>query len=163
MGWFHFLRNANNAEGAREAIRLSHAKHRRLAAAQPPSGTSPHKAGLYGALGTRYLTRGQRVPEVVLWAELTPFMLMPEDRAVEALAEYVIYQERSADANVPWLTAVINDALRRAAPSEESPRVMAPVAMINRVSWCALLEPDVHGVIEEEVLRIIAAMEQAGE
>lgn len=161
MGWFKNLFNIKNAEGCREAMRLSYQKHLRLARqGMVPTDDSPHYVGLYGALGSRYKTRGIPVMEVVIWAELVPFLLMRETDAVEALAEYVVYQERDRDAKVSWLRKLINDVLRMAPTSAESPRSMAPRGIINQVAWCDLLDPDVKMTLEEEAQKITSAFNE---
>jgi hypothetical protein len=102
------------ADGARDAMRVSYFKHRRLAEqGRAPTFTSdpPHYLGLYGALGTRYKARLQAFDEAGLWIELAPFLLIREAEAVEALAEYVLWKEGHKDARVRWLREVINATL----------------------------------------------------
>jgi hypothetical protein len=72
---------------------------------------------------------------------------MKEKEAIEALAEYVVFQEYPKDARVAWLKARINAALR----SPGDTVYLATAGLINRVSWCALLEPDTRKAIEETV------------
>lgn len=133
------------ADGCRETMRRSYEKHVRLARqGKSPSTGSPHSLGLYAALGTRYIARGTPVVEVAIWGELAPFLNMKETEAVEALAEYVVFQEYPREARVAWLKARINAALR--APSDKL--VLATAGFINQVSWCALLEPDTRKAIE---------------
>lgn len=104
-------------------------------------GTTAHQMGLYGALGSRYVVRGAQVVEVVIWADLTPFMAMNEPEAVEALAEYAVYQENPAGAK-SWLRKVINDALLAALSSKDSEKwgAMMVGALVNECAWCSLLE-----------------------
>jgi hypothetical protein len=82
------------------------------------------------------------VVEPVIWADLTPFVAMSEAEAVEALAEYAVYQENPAGANVSWLRKVTNDALRARFTSEESEEWAARIlhALLNECAWCSLLE-----------------------
>ncbi len=161
MCWLKLLLNINNAEGCREAMRLSYQKHLRQARqGMVPSDDPPHYVGLYGALASRYKTRGIPVMEVVIWAELVPFILMRETDAVEALAEYVVYQERAGDAKVSWLRKLINDVLRMAPTSAESPRSMAPMGIINHVAWCDILDPDVKSALVEEARKITSEVKQ---
>lgn len=147
------LRNMGNPEGTREACRMSYRKHYRLAvqrSASPDLG-SPHAIGLYGLLATRYQARGFPSPEPAVWAELSPFLLMEPQVAVEALAEYVVAQERGPEkARVGWLQQVISEALRKPPTSDDSPRQMAALAVINGVHWCFLLDDDVGRVLERE-------------
>jgi len=85
-----------------------------------------------------------------LWAELTPFLLMTEKTACEALAEYIVYKETPSRARVSWLRQIISTSLRLPALSKDSPRTMASLAMIKNVAWCNLLEEDVRDSIEQE-------------
>ena len=131
MGWFKLLLNGNNAEGCREAMRMSYKKHLRLALRGiAPSCDSPHHIGLYGALCTRHMTYGMHISpsmEPELWAELAPFLLMSETDAVESLAEYVVYKELPREAKVPWLRKIINDAFRTRPVAEDWLRTIAPM------------------------------------
>ncbi len=134
------------ANACREAMKKSYEKHVRLAGeGKSPSTNPPHSLGLYGALGTRYLAQGTPVVEVALWGELAPFLIMKEEQAVGALAEYVVFQEHPKDAKVVWLKRVINAALR--SPGENV--ALATIGFINQASWCALLEPDTRIALEE--------------
>jgi len=83
--------------------------------------------------------------EVALWGELAPFLMMKEKEAVEALAEYAVFQEYPKEARVVWLKRLINAALR--SPGDTA--ALATVGFINQVSWCALLEPDTKKAIED--------------
>ena len=172
MGWFKLLLNAwdaRNAEGCRKAMRKSYKKHLRLALqGMNPSDSKPHEVGLYGALGTRYMSFGIPVTpsmELAITAELVPFLLMKETDAVEALAEYIVYKEVPREAKMSWLRKLINDALRTASP-EDFPRIMAPVSMIHQVAWCNLLDQDIKSTIEKEtekysIFEDVAAMDTA--
>lgn len=139
-------------EGCREAMRESYEKHVREARREGIKGSSPHEVGLYGALGTRYIVRGTPVAEVILRGEIAPFLVMKEAEAVEALAEYVVFQERPKDARVAWLKKAINSSLRSC--RETSRTAMAAAGLINQVAWCALLEPDTLKVVEDAVEKI---------
>jgi hypothetical protein len=110
MGLFQTVQGFFHREGPREFVRRSYAEH--CVHSSLPAGTPPHRAGLYGALADSYLQRGNPARELVLWAELTPFLLMPEEIACTALAEYVVYQVEPKNAQVAWLTQVISAALR---------------------------------------------------
>jgi len=111
MGMFSIF----GASGIRNAMKKSYFKHYKMA--MPDSvrlqkaETSPHQAGLYGALGSRIQVRGQKIIESVLWMELFPFMLMDENVAIEALAEYAVYQELPQKADIELLGSQINSAL----------------------------------------------------
>jgi hypothetical protein len=77
---------------------------------------------------------------------------MKEAEAVEALAEYVVFQERPRDARVVWLKEAINSAL--CSCRDPSRTIMAVGGLINQVAWCALLEPDTLKVIDDAVEKV---------
>lgn len=160
IGWLKSFIRSFTAEGCREAMRQSYRKHYDLAQqGLAPTDSSPHHAGLFGALGTRYklrdvLARGG-IPDVVLWPELTPFLLMSQEDSVEALAEYVLWQERPAAARTEWLAQKINKALRTESTSEDSPRQAASYALINKLGWCELLDPENKKILSREAKQIL--------
>jgi hypothetical protein len=131
MGFLKMIRNIGTLEGTREACRMSYRKHVKLAAEQGETDPGArHAVGLYGLLATRYRTRGLLPPEVAVWAELVPFLLMEPGIAVEALAEYVVAQEHSpSEVRKDWLQRLISDALRRPPSSVDSPRHAAAIAV----------------------------------
>jgi hypothetical protein len=124
VGWFKSLFKSFPEE-CRNAMRRSYQKHYDLARrGLAPTTSDAHQAALFGALGTRYKLRGvlrhSDFPDVVLWPELAPFLLMSQQDAVEALAEYVLWQERPSTARTEWLARKVNEALR-AQPSGKIP------------------------------------------
>lgn len=144
------------AEGIRQAMRRSYEKHRAMAEnGQAPISEAPHHLALFGALGTRYKVRGllprQGLPDMILWPELSPFLLMPEAQAVEALAEYVVWQECRDQARVDWLREAVSRALRQR-PDQDliSFREIAADAFLNAVAWRELLERDVEDQLRRE-------------
>jgi len=156
MGLLQTLHSFFHRTGPREQVRRSYAEH--CVRSSLPIGTPPHRAGLHGALRDSHVQRGQPVRELYLWAELTPFLLMSEETACKALAEYIVYQDVPQSAQVSWLAQVINAALRLPALSKDSPRVMASLAMIKNVAWCDLLETDVRRTIEAEAEHVRDAL-----
>jgi hypothetical protein len=157
------MRTAGAPEGSREATRLSYDQHLEDALkGKGPQDDPPRHRALYGALATWYKVRGLRVSEVSIWGELAPFLLLPEAVAREALAEYTLYLEEregwfgrgSAGTRVMWLRELINAALRRAPTGGGSPRSMAILAVMNRVAWYDLLDPEVKAPLDQEVARI---------
>jgi len=48
---------------------------------------------------------------VLIWPILAPFLLMDEAEAVEALAEYAVFEEKPDLARAAWLREQINRAL----------------------------------------------------
>ena len=94
-------------------MQLSYERHLRTAL-RPGRAVvdSPHRIALYGALASRYRTRGISPLEPELWAELAPFVSMtPDALAVQALAEYVVYQELPDDARQEWLRRVVEQEI----------------------------------------------------
>ena len=142
-----FTKLFGGADGCRETMRESYEKHAKLA--RQSGMDSPHAFGLYGALGSRYQARRLPVVEVVMWAELSPFLAMKEAEGIEAIAEYAVFQERPSDARQEWLRALINNAL--SAPSDSSLTTMAIGGLMNQVAWCSLLEPSTISAIERAV------------
>jgi len=138
------------AEGCREAMRESYQKHVQLARAGQISffDQSPHSLGLYGALGSRYRAWGRPINEAIIWSELTPFLLMKESDGIEALVEYVVFQERPNEARTGWLRDRINLSFR--SHHEGSVIAATSIALMNGVAWSDLLEPAVLKLIEDE-------------
>ena len=157
MGVLQKLYQFFHPDGLRDAVRKSYREQRMHTAL--PGGTPPHRAGLYGALRTRYEERAQSVNELYVWAELTPFLLMHEETACDALAEYIVYQEFPQRAHKQWLGRIISAALRLPALSRSSPRTMAAMAMMKQVRWCRLLEADVKAAIEQEMSGLQTALD----
>jgi hypothetical protein len=155
MGWLKLFLNVNNAEGCREAMFLSYKKHLKPSnRTEGLKGSMPlHHVALYGALGSRYKRRRITITELDILAELVPFLLMSEREAPEALAEYVVYQERPREARTFWLKKLINDSLRRVEFSEESVRTMAIMAVKNSVAWCDLINHDVKKILTTNLER----------
>jgi phage FluMu protein Com len=76
---------------------------------------------------------GKDTSEPVIWGELAPFLAMEPGHAVEALAEYIVYQERPGEARTDWLRAIINRALSEATPHDLLP--LASFGAANSVLW----------------------------
>jgi hypothetical protein len=98
------------------------------------------------------------VPEVLLWGELAPFLLAPEETNREAIAEYTVYLETPGEANVGWLAKLINSSLRAAPVGVESPRSFALVGFMNQVAWCDLLDPDIRKVFDVEAQKVAESL-----
>jgi hypothetical protein len=112
MGLWNLIRNLNNAEGIREAMRQSFDKHLRLAREGRAGNrdVTPLQVALFGAMASRFMVSGVEVTpetELVIWADLGPFLWLAPEEAREAVAEYVVCKEMPADANIRWLTAIV--------------------------------------------------------
>jgi len=77
---------------------------------------SSHAHGLYGALASWYLDAHAPRPEIQIWTELVPFLLMDEAEAVEALAEILVLDEFPLEARTVWLGERIRRAIRERLP-----------------------------------------------
>ena len=149
MGLFKMLKNYNNEEGTREAIRVAYKQHRRHGSFKGllPEGASPHHAALSRALLDRYKARGIKVTEAVqavAVAELTPFRFLEEEEAVEALAEYAAYQEypsRISAQSKRWLQAKIKEGvnLYEGTESEADLEWAVDIGKRYELKWLELL------------------------
>ena len=125
-------------QGIRDAMTKSYHRHvAEFTGKVLPDETSLHQMGLYGALGTRYMAGFQSVLEVVLWAELTPFVNLNPNDGLAALAEYVVYRETPLDAKREWLSGQIKKGLSVLADEEREAIQIA--AEINRFVWMELV------------------------
>lgn len=113
----------------------------RAHAARFGSQLPPHWWGLCDALSRHCLSHASLLPEPALWAELTPFLLVADERAsLDLLAEYAVYKACPAEANVERLGAEINPALHRLDVTDG--RVVAfldDAMVVYRPTWLALL------------------------
>lgn len=135
MGFFTKI--FGGADGIREAMRDSYDKHVRLAQGQGVQSDSLTAVGLFGALGSRYRVRGRSFSEVGLWAELAPFLLMPQAQAVSMLAEYAVYQEMPHDVRGTELSSALSRALE--APIDDDKARVAAIGFMQHVPWSHLI------------------------
>jgi len=144
MGFLNLILNANNAEGIREAMRLAYKKCRREAERGAlPSDFGPHMAGLLGAMGSRLAANNLPVTPVALWHEVAPFAFISDEQAaVEALAEYAVYAERTVDTKLAGLRETLNLWLRRAPLEHEHMKLLTNPYALN-CRWQKLLDEDV--------------------
>ena len=155
MGLWDFLKDMNDAEGIREAMRRSYDKNYELADKSGLAQTASEVAGdsvaettryfaLFGALEARYLVSGvaTEAAEKLIWAELLPFLYLDKAMGREALAEYVVYKEMPADANISWLETVVQSGyeLARSRRDKKAYDAWMPVARTNGAVWLLLLE-----------------------
>jgi len=144
MGILKLMLNANNAEGIREAMRLAYKKQRRKAESGAlGSDFSPHVSALVGTMASRMAVNNLPVTPLALWHEVAPFALIDDEEvAVEALAEYAVYVERTVDTKLAGLRETLNSWLRRAPFAHDLMRMVTnPYALDCR--WQGLLEDDV--------------------
>lgn len=141
------------ADGIREAMRESYTKHLQLAQERAVSSDgTPHAIGLYGALGSRYRVSSRQMSEPQLWAELAPFLAMPQAQSVEMLAEYVAFQEIPQQANIRLLSEAINLAVESGFDDDQ--KLMGVVAFMNHAPWCSLLNPRMSDVLRTAALEL---------
>jgi hypothetical protein len=93
--------------------------------------------GLYGALASRYMVGFESVSEVVIWAELAPFLYLEPNEGLSALAEYVVYKEMPLDANRKWLSEQIKKGLLLL--DDEKRKTLEIVADVNQFVWKELV------------------------
>lgn len=147
-----FTKLFGGTEGIREAMRESYEKHYKLAQVHEFPGLTPHEAGLLGALGTRYKAWGKKVSEQLLWIELTPFLMMEERQAVEALAEYVVFKEYPKRARTLWLLRCLNSAIMSCEDTDLVASIILGLA--HEVPWVALLEKQTLDKIDQLALEL---------
>ena len=125
-------------QGIRDAMTKSYHRHvAKLDGESSPDGTSLHQVGLYGALATRYMAGFHPVSEVVVWAELAPFVNLNPNDGLAALAEYVVYKETPLDARREWLSEQIRKGLSLL--GDEEREALEMVARANKLVWVELV------------------------
>jgi hypothetical protein len=181
MGWLKALLNINKPEGCREAMRLAYARNLKHLSVRPADvGTplearTPHRLAMYAALYTRHRVRGEHASEVLIWPILAPFLLMDEAEAVEAPAEYAVFEEKPDLARAASLRAQINRALFKLPDAGKGVKTLMGMALTygsharqwNRnvsaalrvdspresVAWLELLDADVEKRVMDTLLR----------
>jgi hypothetical protein len=97
----------NSAEGIRKAVKLSYKKI--TGTLSTPIPKELHEKAMFNALGTRYLVNGIKPQEIALWAELMPFLACEDqERALNALCEYIVYKEMPIHCNFDGLKREVN-------------------------------------------------------
>jgi hypothetical protein len=150
MGFLRLIRNLNNADGIREAMRIAYKKNRRNAErGRLESDQSPHITGLLAAMGSRMAVNNLPVTSTAIWHEVAPFAAIEDEEvSVEALAEYAVYVERTVDTKLGGLREALNYWLRRShADGPFMKLVTNPYAEGCR--WQGLLEDDVRERLAE--------------
>lgn len=147
MGFLKLLFNAGNAEGIREAMRMSYRKHR--------SQAHDHQTSLYGSLASRNTVAGRPADELHVWGELSPFLVIEDaEVSLESLAEYAVLRERPFEAKLERLRFVLNAALRSAAPFSADIETFLSLGYRDRLPWTELLDSDVVDAINQAVARV---------
>jgi hypothetical protein len=159
VGFLKAFLNANNAEGIREVMRMAYKTQRRQAErGKIPSDFGPHITALLYAMGQRLAVNNIPVTPTVLWHEVAPFTLIgDEEVAVEALAEYCVYVERTVDTKLAGLRETVNLWLRRSSPDNQMMNLVTNPLATNCM-WWGLLDRDVI----ERIEKLRAARDDAG-
>jgi len=153
MGFWHKLKNINNAEGIREIVCWSYDESFNLVVksgvAQPASKvsgdtlseTTRHFA-LFGVMEKYFFASGVENVKRSIWAELLPFLYLDKQTGREALAEYVVYKEMPKDAKISWLETVVlrGCELAKSKNAKKAYNAWMPVAKTNGAVWLLLLE-----------------------
>lgn len=147
MGWLRKI--FGGADGVRKSMLDAYARHRAGAETgqTPDAGHPPHHVGLFGALASRYAARRKNAPEVVVWGELAPFLMMNEEIAPRALAEYVVFKEQPERADLVWLHGMINSSIGNG--SDSYTLTLAMAALTQMAPWGILLDEEARAKIEE--------------
>lgn len=124
-----------------QAYREGRAHAERVATEYTALEVPDHWCALCDALSRHCLSRDILLTSPALWAELTPFLLVPdEERAVTLLAEYVVYKVHAASADIEQLGLGINPALHRLDVTDRRVVAFLDDAMtVFRPDWLALL------------------------
>jgi len=152
MGWLSNF----GANGCRNAMRASYKK----AVAGAPRSSSPkeaHVVGLWGAYGSRLATRGVEPTTARVTAELVPFLMLPDrDEALDALAEYAVYEEAGMNvANWELLSRQINRGVMTITPNDHMAAVALTAAQSSMPpAWTIFLDK----TSREHVQRIIESV-----
>lgn len=129
------------AQGIRDSIHRTYRKHLRMfqeEGAPLEEGMTPHHASLHGALTMRYAASYRARPAAVVWLELAPFVELPPEEALQALAEYVVFRERPKLADLEILGSHIRRGL--ALLTEEDRRLFSSAAESYGFPWLRLAE-----------------------
>lgn len=144
-------------------MRNSYKRHYRAAQqGKIPLATAltPHLAGLYGALSSRYVAAGIPQLEPFIWSDLAPFLLMKEPESIEALTEYVSLP-RISNERKDWLYKSINNALKKIEESNQDLKAMATMALIQPgIRWVNFLDADVKNTLHNEFLKILPSKDK---
>ena len=127
-------------QGIRDSITKSYGKHVRMYETEElPEGISVHHASLHSTLVLRYAFAYRPIPEALVWLEIGPLLGLPEEEALAALAEYVVYKERPKRADA----GLLHRALKRGMGllSQEDQEFFFSAACEYRFQWKKLWAP----------------------
>lgn len=151
MGILKLLLNLGNADGIREAMRISYKRAR----SSDRISMSPHVHAMVAALGSRYVVNGLLPPEDALWEECAPFLAFrDEEVAIAALSEYVVYKERPFDAKVDRLKEVLSRGMSELSAADSGIRGAAVAGFRAGYAWVHLLNPVGVSTIQQEADRL---------
>lgn len=112
MGFLKMFLNANNAEGIREAMKMTYKKASNHTFLYDVSEEC-HVNGMMLAMKTRYMTYGKDLPFEAIAIEISPFLLISsQETALDALSEYIVYKEKPIDAKLESLKEVLKNAIK---------------------------------------------------
>jgi len=128
-------------QGIRDSVITSYGKHVRMYEAEVlPEGVSVHHASLHSTLVLRYAFAYRPIPEALVWLEIGPLLGLPEEEALTALAEYVVYKERPKRADVELLKGAIAKGMELLSPEDKE--FFFSAACQYRFQWKKLWAPD---------------------
>lgn len=136
MGIFNKI--FGGADGIRETVRETYLAQKELGRKQGVKSEDIEYRGLYGALGSRYIARGQSINDVVLMTEVQPFCMMDKKVAIDMLAEYVVLQEMPHKANIFQLARSLNSVIDRTY-GDDATKTNLALAFLSGIGWCELL------------------------
>jgi hypothetical protein len=131
------------AQGIRDSLAKTYQKHLRLFQNTPPENNLPlHHSALHGSLALRYAASYRGIPDNVVWLEVAPFLTLPSEQSVRALAEYVVFKERPRKANREFLERSIQRGLELM--SAEDRELFVVTAREYGFSWLAFTNTTHH-------------------
>lgn len=146
MGWNKLLKNADNADGCRESVKMSYNRHYKGALrGEGPPGEDPHFIALASALKVRRKLVGNYSCEAKIIIEIIPFLLMEKQKSIKMLAEYFLCEEKPDEANFELTKKEINDAFMKIDSSEEGLTCLAyeAIELNPDITWIDWLKDDV--------------------
>jgi hypothetical protein len=140
MGFLKMMMNANNAEGIREAMRITYKK---------ATGSNMlhdielkrHQIGMMLTLKTRNMTYGTNESDEEIMVELAPFNLIDsQEKSLDALIEYVVYKEKPIEARVEGLKRILCLSIKNSNNSDYLK--IASIGLATKKAWFDLLDDE---------------------